>query len=62
MENPQASYADYDALRDKAQWDAVVAGKAPTMNRSPVASEVCVRWYAIYLDDTTDHEHTSLSY
>lgn len=39
VENPEASYADYDALKDKAQWDAVVAGKAPQMNRSPVASE-----------------------
>lgn len=58
MENPRASYADYDTLKDKAQWDAVVAGKAPKMNRSPVASEVCSRWYAVrvvYWYDTADH-------
>ena len=27
-------------MRDKAQWDAVVSGKASVANRSPLASEV----------------------
>jgi len=40
IENPRAVYADWESLRDKAQWDAVVAGKKPVRNRSPVASEV----------------------
>lgn len=40
VENPRAVYADWETLRDQAQWDAVVAGKKPVGNRSPVASEV----------------------
>lgn len=40
VENPRAVYTDWETMRDKAQWDAVVAGKKPVGNRSPVASEV----------------------
>ena len=43
LENPRAVYADWETLRDQAQWDAVVAGKAPVRNRSPVASEVILQ-------------------
>ncbi|CBN77032.1 expressed unknown protein [Ectocarpus siliculosus] len=39
VENPRAVYTDWETMRDKAQWDAVVAGKKPVGNRSPVASE-----------------------
>ncbi|CAB1097990.1 unnamed protein product [Ectocarpus sp. CCAP 1310/34] len=39
VENPRAVYTDWETMRDKAQWDAVVAGKKPVVNRSPVASE-----------------------
>ncbi|CAM9598700.1 unnamed protein product [Scytosiphon promiscuus] len=39
VENPRAVYADWETLRDQAQWDAVVAGNKPVGNRSPVASE-----------------------
>ncbi|CAM9600696.1 unnamed protein product, partial [Hapterophycus canaliculatus] len=39
VENPRAVYADWETMRDQAQWDAVVAGKEPVGNRSPVASE-----------------------
>eukprot|EP00903_Cladosiphon_okamuranus_P015397 g14221.t1 len=39
LENPRAVYADWETLRDQAQWDAAVAGKDPVRNRSPVASE-----------------------
>ncbi|CAM9244958.1 unnamed protein product [Pylaiella littoralis] len=39
VENPKAAYKDWDSMRDQAQWDAVIAGKKPVRNRSPVASE-----------------------
>lgn len=46
VNNPQAVYKDWESMRDQAQWDAVVAGKKPVRNRSPVASEVHARFAA----------------
>lgn len=37
--DPKEFKAAYEALKDEAEWEAVMRGEAPKRNRSPVASE-----------------------